>query len=62
MNKAIIRMRENPSLFRAYYQDLRTHSPYGDSECKDQGCKIVKLCGMNNTLHQSIVDCVSRYR
>jgi len=61
MNKAIIRMRNDPRLFRAYYQDLRAHSPVGDTECQDRGCQIVQLCGMNYTLTQAIRDCVARY-
>jgi len=61
MNKAIIRMRSDTRLFRSYYQDLRTHSPYGDTECEDRGCRNVQLCAMNYTLYQTIHDCIDRY-
>ena len=61
MNDAIVRMRKDYALFRAYIQDLRCHSPAGDTECNTEGCKTIALCGMNYTLIDDVKNCISRY-
>jgi len=61
MNKAVIQMRNNDELFRDFYRDLRAYSPSGDTGCTSKDCKIYTLCGLNNTIYQSIHDCMNRY-
>jgi len=61
MSKVIARMHNEPDLFHAYYQDVRTHSPFGDTECNDESCKIVKVCGLNNTLNKDIQYCIRHW-
>lgn len=56
MSNAIDAMHTNTTLFRAFFEDLRTYGPSRKS-CDTDKCRYQLLCAMNNTLYRKVEAC-----
>jgi len=59
LNEVVARMHKDPNLFRAYYEDLYTHSPAG-AGCRTGDCRALTLCGMNYTISTDVYACMKK--
>jgi len=60
MNNAVERMYHDQDLFRTFFEDMRTYGPLSTS-CKDDRCRNITLCTINNVLYDRFDACASKY-